>query len=82
MQILINDITFPALAFPNDGILHLASKPNDLIICNSKGFKNGFYNNLMIIDATGKSFRVLNAQKTRKVGCFSVTIYSLRGNTL
>lgn len=64
----IEDLIFPSLAFVKDGTLFFAMKPQDLLICNEKGFKNGFYNDLFLVDSIGRGYKVNDVHKIKKIG--------------
>lgn len=66
----IDEISFPAMSFVKAGYILFMRDQHDLIICNGRGFKNGFYKNLKIIDSEGKKFDILNAEKTGTFGGF------------
>jgi hypothetical protein len=49
------EISYPIIAFKKDHIsFHRNNK--DLTICNSRGLKNGYYNNLKLIDSNSNEF--------------------------
>lgn len=60
---IIHKIKYPIIAFSNGAVIYLARHEADLTICSKRGFDNGFYNDLKIIDSDGNSFDVHGANK-------------------
>jgi len=58
-------IRFPVLSFGTDGSLLALGSLDRITRCTKQGYKNGFYNGLLLIDADGDEFRVVNAQRVR-----------------
>lgn len=63
-------LKYPVIAIGKGQVLHFARSAKDLTTCSSKGLKNGYYNNLKIIDSAGKCFLVIKAEKTDTIGPF------------
>lgn len=62
-------LTYPALCF-SQGLVEVASTSNDLVTCTKVALKNGYFNDLLVIDSEGWSHRVRRAEKVRGVGRF------------
>ncbi len=67
---MIDRIIFPVLTFSRPNVIEVAKDADRLTRCNRLGFKNGYYNNLDIIDSNGNSFGVSRAHKVGTVGLF------------
>jgi hypothetical protein len=66
----LSDLDFPVASFAKDNITFYARDINELTTCSSVGFKNGFYNNLIIVDSRGTKCKVIRAVKAGTVGPF------------
>lgn len=60
-------ITYPVIAFKN-GHISFHRNNKDLTICNSRGLKNGYYNNLKLIDSNSNEFIIKSAKKIKYFG--------------
>ncbi|TJY63740.1 hypothetical protein FAZ19_15840 [Sphingobacterium alkalisoli] len=65
---MVNDFKYPVIAFAKGGILHFARNADDMTICSRRGWKNGFYNGLNVLDCEGSSYKVREAEKVENVG--------------
>jgi len=61
---------FPIIALLNKRHLHFARNEDDISICTKTALKNGFYNNLSIVDSDGVQYVVQDAEKINSVGLF------------
>lgn len=62
------DIKYPVIAFAKGDVIYFARNEADLIICSKSGFKNGFYNGLIIIDVEGNCFDIQGARTVGYAG--------------
>lgn len=65
---MIDDFKYPIIAFAKGGILHFARNADDMTICSKRGWKNGFYNGLNVVDCEGSNYKVREAEKIGNVG--------------
>lgn len=63
----IDNLEFPIVAFSSDGSTYYARSQDELTTCSQAAYKNGYYNNMEIIDSNGKVYHVLNAKKKQVV---------------
>lgn len=64
----INNIDFPVITFDKNDNIFYARYTNDLVICSKRGFEQGFYKSLSIIDIKGNEYLVEDAKKVENVG--------------
>lgn len=67
---MIDKIIFPVLTFSRPNVIEFAKDIDRLTSCNRLGLKNGYYNNLSIVDSIGNSFVVAHAHKIGTIGPF------------
>lgn len=60
---MINKLKFPVLSFKNESHLEFYREPKDLTTGTNQGLRNGYYENLSIIDSSGKQYLIKNAEK-------------------
>lgn len=63
-----DDFKYPVIASAKGGFQHFARNADDITICSKRGWKNGFYNGLNIVDSWGNSFKVQGVKKVGYVG--------------
>jgi len=61
---------FPVLCISRIGYLNIFRTPDDLERCIDFALKEGFYSDLLLIEITGKSWKVQSAKKIGNVGPF------------
>jgi hypothetical protein len=64
-----NELTFPVVCFHR----HLLRVRNDwdaLVTTTTAGVKNGMFDNMLVVDSSGKAIRVKSARKLHGVGLF------------
>lgn len=66
-----NSIKYPAIILDRNNTVEIIKSNDDLTSCSDKALKNGFYKGLVIIDSSGKSLKIINAQKN-KIKKFSI----------
>lgn len=64
----INDLTFPIVTFDHNNNIFYARNIDDLIICSKRGFEQGFYKGLSLVDIEGNEYLVEDAKKIKSVG--------------
>lgn len=67
---MLHEIKYPVITFAESSIIYFARNQDDLTISSIKGWRNGFYNSLNIIDSEGNSFDVQEAKKVGYAGLF------------
>jgi hypothetical protein len=65
----VTAIKFPILYF-STGIMGFAKTLDEITICKKGALKNGFFDNLLLIDIDGIGFQVKGARKITGVGLF------------
>jgi len=67
--VIPESLDYPALCFSRDRSLVVARDASDLTRCNAVAFwKNRYFEDLLIVDAAGRRFRVESAQPDPEVG--------------
>jgi hypothetical protein len=64
-----NDITFPVICFYRH-LLRIRRDWETLVTTTTAGIKNGMFDNMLVVDASGKAIRVKSARKLHGVGLF------------
>jgi hypothetical protein len=62
-----DEVNFPALALSGP-IAHVYFSWEQLTRCTSQALKNGWFKNLVLIDSSGRQFRLSNARKIGPAG--------------
>src|SRR5690348_1230093 len=57
----------PILSFSSDGIVYALDSLDTITRCTNRGLESGFYKKLLLIDADGRAFRVVDARRVRKL---------------
>jgi hypothetical protein len=65
---MIEKMIFPVLTFSRPNVIEFAKDEDRLTRCNRLGLKNGYYNNLKVIDSDGNCFSVSQANKVGTIG--------------
>lgn len=60
--------TFPVLCIAKNGFLTAAADRHALETCGRSALDNGYYEGLLLIDPTGRSWEVRSAEKVASVG--------------
>ncbi len=66
----INRLDFPVITFDKNNNIFYARNTNDLATCSKRGFEQGFYKGLSIIDIKGNEYLVEDAKKVENIGGF------------
>ena len=65
----VADLAFPVLCVsPVHHVLHCARHADELLVCNARGLRTGFYRGLEIVDRRANRYRVQAAEKTGHAG--------------
>lgn len=64
----IKNLDFPVITFDKNNNIFYAKNTNDLEICSKRGFEQGFYKGLLIIDIEGNEYLIEDAKKVENVG--------------
>jgi hypothetical protein len=62
------ELNYPVVSFGKGNVMHFARNQEELTTCNSRGLKNGFYNNLVVFDSMGNKIIVKGAEKIKGIG--------------
>lgn len=65
----LTDLRPPLIWFKRN-LLGRESALDDLAFCTARGLRNGFYDNLLIVDSSGMGYTVRGARKLHSVGRF------------
>src|SRR5690606_1508844 len=55
-------------AFTKENVIHFARNEDDLTTCSVRGWRSGFYNQLIIVDCMGITYTVYEAKRVGYVG--------------
>jgi hypothetical protein len=78
---MLNKIKYPAITFPTKGkdkYITVIRSGKDLTDSYSKPLKNGFYNDLKIVDINGLCYTVLSADKIGYRGFFGFILSDIK----
>ncbi len=64
-----NTIKFPVLRF-SQMLVGVKNKEDDLTTCTKVALKKGFFDDMLIVEASGKAYKVTGAKKLHSVGPF------------
>lgn len=68
-KMIANELTFPVVCFHRH-LLRIRNDWDALVITTTAGIKNGMFDNMLVVDSTGKAIRIKSAQKLHGVGFF------------
>jgi hypothetical protein len=66
----INELNFPVICF-SQNVIRMEKSSDSLTTCSKTALRNGYFENLLIIDSKGVALRITGAKKLHGVGLFS-----------
>jgi hypothetical protein len=77
-SVSIKDLRFPIISFGKGNIIHFSRSEDELTTCTAVGFRNGYFNNLQLVDSSGLTVVIRKANKIGSVGPPLVVVWRWR----